>query len=200
MTTYICVDEETYYTNTSEEIAAAMRALRDAGIAEAPVFAGEPDGLGDSYRNGSTLSATACKPSAASARDWAKVADAGDYLVRHEDLESDSDKLTQDASGKLTQDVYTSDTGLLPAGTLVRAVRVLAVLETRTLVSITASMDAGKSWATHGAFGPISLTPAEAHANRCGLGDVVIDELRAILAERDLRLVADDVGLVARAR
>jgi hypothetical protein len=55
MTTYIVISEETYLTDTDEEIAAARQALRDAGLAEAEVFAGEPDGSGDSYRNGAKL-------------------------------------------------------------------------------------------------------------------------------------------------
>lgn len=36
-------DPDTYLVNTDEEIAQARAALRDAGIDEAPVWAGEPD-------------------------------------------------------------------------------------------------------------------------------------------------------------
>jgi hypothetical protein len=54
-TTYIVIEENVYLTNTAEEIAEAQAALRDAGLASAPVYVGEPDGLGESYRNGQVL-------------------------------------------------------------------------------------------------------------------------------------------------
>lgn len=57
MSTYIVIEDNTYPTNTLEEIEEAQAALREAGLAEAPVYAGEPDGLGDSYRNGQVLTA-----------------------------------------------------------------------------------------------------------------------------------------------
>lgn len=59
--TYICIardgsgDVDTYPTNTAEEIAVAEEALRAAGLESAPVYAGEPDGEGDSYKNGDVL-------------------------------------------------------------------------------------------------------------------------------------------------
>ena len=59
MTTYITIDGETFPTNTTEEIAEASRALFAAGLATAPVYAGEPDGEGDSHRNGQTVYADA---------------------------------------------------------------------------------------------------------------------------------------------
>lgn len=55
MTTYIVIDEQTFKTNTEEEIAVARAALRDAELDSADEFVGEPDGLGDSYKNGNKL-------------------------------------------------------------------------------------------------------------------------------------------------
>lgn len=55
MATYISIGEATYPTDTDEQIAEAKEALREAGLTEAPVYAGEPDGLGDSYANGQVL-------------------------------------------------------------------------------------------------------------------------------------------------
>jgi hypothetical protein len=53
--TYITIGDEAYPTNTSDEIAAAQSALAAAGLESAPVYAGEPDGLGDSYSSGQIL-------------------------------------------------------------------------------------------------------------------------------------------------
>jgi len=53
--TFIIIDEQVFATDTAEEIAAAKAALRDAGLASAPVYVGEPDGLGDSHKNGQIL-------------------------------------------------------------------------------------------------------------------------------------------------
>lgn len=50
-------EQNVFPTDTDEEIAAARLALRDAGLDEAPIYAGEPDGLGDSYATGSKLAA-----------------------------------------------------------------------------------------------------------------------------------------------
>lgn len=62
MTTYIAIrrdggDCDTYLTDTDEQIAEAREALIDAGLDSAPIYVGEPDGLGDSYRNGQVLHA-----------------------------------------------------------------------------------------------------------------------------------------------
>lgn len=57
MATYIVIGEETYETNTDEEIAAARKALADAGLESAPEYAGVPDGQGDNYKNGNVLRA-----------------------------------------------------------------------------------------------------------------------------------------------
>lgn len=53
--TFIIIDEQVFATDTTEEIAEAKAALRDAGLTSAPVYVGEADGLGDSYRNGQVL-------------------------------------------------------------------------------------------------------------------------------------------------
>ena len=61
MKTFICIprdgsgDVDTYPTDTGAEIEAACAALRDAGLASAPVYAGDPDGAGDAYKNGNVL-------------------------------------------------------------------------------------------------------------------------------------------------
>jgi len=47
-------DDAVYPIDTAEEIAAAQAALRDAGIAEAPILYGEA-GEPDTYRSGRTL-------------------------------------------------------------------------------------------------------------------------------------------------
>jgi hypothetical protein len=58
---YICipregsVDVDIYEIETAEGYAAARRALAEAGIAQADVYVGEPDGLGDSYKNGAVV-------------------------------------------------------------------------------------------------------------------------------------------------
>lgn len=55
MTTYITINGTAYPTDTTEEIAEAKQALRDAELDSAPVYVGEPDGEGDSYKNGQVL-------------------------------------------------------------------------------------------------------------------------------------------------
>lgn len=59
MSTYICVERNgeaaTYRTDTDQERERARQALRDAGLQEADIYVGEPDGLGDSYRSGAKL-------------------------------------------------------------------------------------------------------------------------------------------------
>ena len=45
----------TYAVDTVEEVAEAQAAMREAGLASAPVYVGEPDGLGDSYPNGQVV-------------------------------------------------------------------------------------------------------------------------------------------------
>jgi hypothetical protein len=55
MVAYVVVGGLDYAVDTAEEIAVAKAALREVGIESAPVFVGEPDGLGDSYRNGQVL-------------------------------------------------------------------------------------------------------------------------------------------------
>lgn len=65
MATYITIDINsdcdpvTYLTDTDEEIAVARRALRDAGLAYEDIYVGDPDGEGDSHRNGNVLFAAA---------------------------------------------------------------------------------------------------------------------------------------------
>jgi hypothetical protein len=59
--TYIVIGDETHKTNTDEEVAEARKALADAGLEKADEFAGEPDGLGDSYRNGNIVWAAKLK-------------------------------------------------------------------------------------------------------------------------------------------
>ena len=54
MTTFICINDETYLTDTDKQIAAARKALMVAGLESAPVWAGHPD-CPDSYRNGDVL-------------------------------------------------------------------------------------------------------------------------------------------------
>jgi hypothetical protein len=48
-------DGTIYKVTTAEEIAIAQAALLEVGEPWACVWAGEPDGLGDSYRNGQIL-------------------------------------------------------------------------------------------------------------------------------------------------
>ena len=60
MTTYIAItdnggDCQTYLTDTAEQRADARAALRALNEPFAPVYAGEPDGAGDSHRNGEVL-------------------------------------------------------------------------------------------------------------------------------------------------
>lgn len=55
MATFIMIGDEAFETNTDEQVAAAREALREAGLTEAPEFAGEPDGAGDSHKNGNKL-------------------------------------------------------------------------------------------------------------------------------------------------
>lgn len=62
--TYVTIEQDgtdpaVYTLSTPEEIESARVALRDAGVESAVIYAGEPDGLGDSYRNGQTLFAAA---------------------------------------------------------------------------------------------------------------------------------------------
>jgi hypothetical protein len=59
MATYIVIGDDTLETNTDEQIAEARKALAAAGLQYADEFAGLPDGLGDSYRNGNKLFAAA---------------------------------------------------------------------------------------------------------------------------------------------
>jgi len=54
-TTYITIGETTYCLTSDSARAEARAALRDAGIESAPVYVGEPDGSGDSYKNGEIL-------------------------------------------------------------------------------------------------------------------------------------------------
>ena len=61
--TYITIpqdgaDDAIYPVDTDEQVAAARAALREAGLGRAKVYVGEPDGLGDSYHNGSLLFAS----------------------------------------------------------------------------------------------------------------------------------------------
>lgn len=55
MATYIMIGEEVFVTDSDEQIEAARAALREAGEDSAEVYAGEPDGTGDSYKNGCVL-------------------------------------------------------------------------------------------------------------------------------------------------
>jgi hypothetical protein len=55
VSTYITIDDHAYPTNTDEQVAAAREALREAGLESAKVYAGEPDGMGESYANGALL-------------------------------------------------------------------------------------------------------------------------------------------------
>jgi hypothetical protein len=60
MTTHIVIardehDNDAYTLDTDAEVLAARIALRAAGLESAPIYAGEPDGEGDSYLNGNTL-------------------------------------------------------------------------------------------------------------------------------------------------
>lgn len=52
---------ETYSVDTEAEIAEAQAALASAGIASADVWAGDPDGVGDSYKSGRVLHARPTK-------------------------------------------------------------------------------------------------------------------------------------------
>lgn len=53
---YILIHDEPWTIDTAEEIAAAMQAMTDAGMAEAEVWVGDPDGQeGDTYKNGQKL-------------------------------------------------------------------------------------------------------------------------------------------------
>src|SRR5687768_16788811 len=60
MTTFVLIDEQTFPTDTAEEIAAARAALRKADLDSAAVWAGDPEG--DSQRNGQILWADLDKP------------------------------------------------------------------------------------------------------------------------------------------
>lgn len=60
MTTYICIpreggDPETYVVDTNDQREIARAALREVGMHEAHIYVGEPDGLGDSHKNGAVL-------------------------------------------------------------------------------------------------------------------------------------------------
>lgn len=59
MTSYICIEDDehlfTYLVDTDEQRLVAIDALRVAGLTEAPIYIGEPDGLGDSYKTGDLL-------------------------------------------------------------------------------------------------------------------------------------------------
>lgn len=52
MTNYIMVGEAAYEIDTRNGRNEAQDALAHAGLTEADVWVGEPDGAGDSYRNG----------------------------------------------------------------------------------------------------------------------------------------------------
>ena len=52
---YVIINDTEYTIDTAEQIEVAQAALREAGQPEADVYAGEPDGLGDSYANGQKL-------------------------------------------------------------------------------------------------------------------------------------------------
>ena len=55
MTTYIMIGDDAYVTDTDEQIEEARAAMRDAGLDSVAVYAGDPDGLDDSYKNGCVL-------------------------------------------------------------------------------------------------------------------------------------------------
>ena len=46
------LDPSIYPCDTASEIADAEIALRDAGLKQADVYVGDPDGSGDSHKNG----------------------------------------------------------------------------------------------------------------------------------------------------
>ena len=52
--TWVEVDDEIYFVDDLAEIAVAQEAMREAGLAEVKVNAGDPD-CPDSYRNGQVL-------------------------------------------------------------------------------------------------------------------------------------------------
>ncbi len=60
---YIMINDEAFTLNTDKEIAEARQALADAGLEDTAIWAGEPDGLGDSYATGNRLRAATGMPS-----------------------------------------------------------------------------------------------------------------------------------------
>lgn len=52
---YVVIEDEAHPIDTAEQEASARAELAARGIESADVYAGEPDGLGDSYRTGSKL-------------------------------------------------------------------------------------------------------------------------------------------------
>jgi hypothetical protein len=52
---YIMIHDQAFHVDTDEQVEEARAALCDACEEEAGIFEGEPDGLGDSYRNGRKL-------------------------------------------------------------------------------------------------------------------------------------------------
>lgn len=68
-----------YLTDSGSQTLIARRALRAAGLESAPVYAGVPDGAGDSYANGYILNAalfTTEQVDAARAVKWGRLEDA----------------------------------------------------------------------------------------------------------------------------
>ncbi len=56
---YIMIGDDAHVIDTETKLVAAQLALAESGIESAPVYVGEPDGLGDSHANGQVLHAAA---------------------------------------------------------------------------------------------------------------------------------------------
>lgn len=52
---YIMINDEVFVVDTDEQVEEAKLVLLSEGIDSADVHVGEPDGLGDSYKNGSKV-------------------------------------------------------------------------------------------------------------------------------------------------
>jgi hypothetical protein len=55
MAQYVVIGEDSYRIDTEAQVEEALAAMHAAEIESLPVYAGEPDGLGESYRNGRVL-------------------------------------------------------------------------------------------------------------------------------------------------